>query len=426
VPRGGGDPRKAALAALSFLDVENVSGAAPGRVGEHDGNALPELLATPGALRVLRLLLGSPRVMKGVGDEHPALPLFKLLVKLARAHPRSLLRSGVLAAALTACTGCATGAVVEEWEGAEGGGGGGGGGELRAPQLSSLRAFCDMLGAGAGAAAAASAGREEAACLLHVAVPLLARLRERYRVDGGRLAVPPASTLDDPLVTPQLLSEGAASAGVAAFVSHLCALAMGHWRQWGGAASARARGAATAGGGGGGGGGGGAPRAPANWPLTALAALLDGGLLPVWAAALALHVEAGARLRSAGGEDAVPPPPPPQAAPVLDHPAHLPVDNPRGRPVKDFALRPEPLAALLLALARVLRVCQHEAAAGGARAGEEDTQALFGGTLAHLLAHADAAHEKGVHALLAALAALHAPHAEGWGEGGAQMEEVTK
>ena len=46
------------------------------------------------------------------------------------------------------------------------------------------------------------------------------------------------------------------------------------------------------------------------------------------------------------------------------------------------------------------------------RRAEEDAAALFGGTLAELLLRADAAAgDKSAHALMAALAALHAPHA---------------
>ena len=351
----------------------------------------PSLLTTPGSLNALRAL---GVLLHGLGPgvfvheeylhaEQVSTPpdfLLLLLEKLAltpeHGAPRAILHARLLPVALALALGEGT-SRKETWGG-------------RRSLESTLALFNEVagvyfesrlgkLGKARGGNVASILRRSDVALLVDCLVepqadlpgvaPILPRLGALYRWEAGsvgggsssssssssspprpRLSPPQPEFQWSPLANnvperhPALLRDLVAGPGMSIMVSHLCALAVGHWRQWGdryaaaGSPSTGALGAANAAAVEGGvGGDSSKDPVPSNWPFEALRALIvRGGLLALYAAALCLHTQAMAT--------------PPTAS-------------------SEFALEEASLTSLLLALARVLRVLRIDHALTLAREG---------------------------------------------------------
>ena len=289
-----------------------------------EDTAAPALLTTPGSLGALRALALSLHRMNG-GDfsldflhtERVSKPLDILLLLLERlalnpnhGAPRAVLHASLLPVVLAVALG--EGTTRSESTGG------------RRSLESALSLFNGLagvhfehrVGSKSGSSASSVLRRGDAAhlvdCLvepqpdLPAVAPLLPRLGALYRwgtpgsgAGGGgapELARPPAFQWS-PTVSrvaerhPALMRDLVAGPGLSILVSHLGALAVGHWRQWGDR---------YAGGGGeqqgeqeGGEQGGASDPVPTNWPFEALRTLIvRGGLLSLYAAALTLHMQA--------------------------------------------------------------------------------------------------------------------------------------
>ena len=374
-PAGGGSLPRASQSALfhgldCLYEIEKAAADYP----------TPSLLTTPGSLSALRAL---GVLLHGLGPgvfvheeylhaEQVSTPpdfLLLLLEKLAltpeHGAPRAILHARLLPVALALALGEGT-SRRETWGG-------------RRSLESTLALFNEVagvyfesrlgkLGKARGGNVASILRRSDVALLVDCLVepqadlpgvaPILPRLGALYRWEAGSVgggssgssgsSIPPRPRLSPPQPEfqwsplannvperhPTLLRDLVAGPGMSIMVSHLCALAVGHWRQWGDRYAAAGSGAAVNGG-----EGGDSSRdpVPSNWPFEALRALIvRGGLLALHAAALCLHTQAVAT---------------PPTAP------------------SEFALEEASLTSLLLALARVLRVLRIEHALTLAREG---------------------------------------------------------
>jgi hypothetical protein len=352
-----------------LLDLEKVCDTSP----------TPSLLTTPGSLRALRLLLlhlharGEPLYNAAYHSSvhttnTPLSVLLVLLERLAtsRAHgaPRSILRAGCLPAILAAGLGRGAGGERD--------------GGRRALEATILL-FNTLV-------EVPMEGREDAACILEGLLrtpsdllpagqaPFLSRVAACYAFEppphtaaaaagseceesgggGGGLLLPQTFRWVEGCERhPAILRDCVAGPGLSTFVSHLCALAQGHWRQWGDMyATGGKEGSSKA-----------TTTTPSNWPFQALTALIspsssstaavsgggggDGnggkntsrssafpGLLHLYAAALAAHVIG------------------------LQQPHHL---------AREYVLDSGPLRALLLALARTFKVLHCDAILSASR-----------------------------------------------------------
>ena len=334
----------------------------------------PSMLTTPGSLRALRSVMlalcaqaeqssAALAEFQTAGISRPLDSALALLERLAltprHGAPRAILHARLLPVAIAAALGRGTGEdTPKETKGGQ------------ASLNSMLSLFNEAAGVyfeprGEGSRRVGYILRRgDAALLVHCLVeeqedmpdvkPILPRLAPLYRWRGGEGAAAAATTGDDggssaglgrlllpsaptlwfprhPNVRqlenhPALLRDLVAGPGMSIFVSHLCALAMGHWRQWGdryGAAPSPAAHAAVV---------AAADPVPSNWPFYALQTLIEkGSLLHLYSAALAAMLQA------------------PEA----------------------YALEEAFLVSLLLALARVLRVLRidHDLTLARARAG---------------------------------------------------------
>ena len=350
----------------------------------------PSLLTTPGSLLALRALAlrlhaqGSDAYGEHLHLENVSTPADFWLLLLERlaltpehGAPRAILHARLLPVALALALGEGT-ARKENWGG-------------RRSLESALALFNEAAGlyfeprAGKfrGGSAASILRRSDAALLVDClvepqedlpgAAPVLQRLAALYRweaaAEGGgaapRLRPPSPAFQWSPTVHrvaerhPALLRDLLAGPGLSILVSHLCALAVGHWRQWGDRYSG------ASGGGSGGGSSSGVvleELVPSNWPFEALRCLIvRGELLSLYAAALSLHLQAvaGAGSGSGGGGSSSSSS---SAQPAVSF---------------EYALEESSLVSLVLALARVLRALRIDhalalaraAAAAGAEAG---------------------------------------------------------
>ncbi len=337
----------------------------------------PSLLTTPGSLLALRALAlrlhaqGSDAYGEHLHLENVSTPADFFLLLLERlaltpehGAPRAILHARLLPVALALALGEAT-ARKENWGG-------------RRSLESALALFNEVAGLYfeprpgkfRGGSVSSILRRSDAALLVDClvepqedlpgAAPILQRLAAQYRWEaaaagGGappRLRPPSPAFQWSPTAHrhverhPALLRDLLAGPGLSILVSHLCALAVGHWRQWGD----RYAGASGGGAGGGEGSEGGAAQelVPSNWPFEALRCLIvRGELLGLYAAALSLHLQAVAGAGGGGGGGSGGALPPAVSF--------------------EYALEESSLVALVLALARVLRALRIDHALALAR-----------------------------------------------------------